>query len=127
FHVAQQLRDEEIADAASDGPHVPSLIDRLERTHRRPGESGRHDMRAADPGVVVHALDADHPVAGELVVAADLTAADKVATRAATEIIVQTDERSVALGYLGLPGAFPTTANVAADVATGPAVGDRGR
>jgi hypothetical protein len=30
-----------------------------------------------DPARVAHALDADHPIVGELVVAADLTAADE--------------------------------------------------
>jgi hypothetical protein len=43
-------------------------------------------MVAADVTEVEHALDADHPVASELIVAADLRTADYARTFAAAEI-----------------------------------------
>src|SRR5262249_51793098 len=73
---------------------------------------------ATDIGPVVIALDADHPAAGELIIAADLYAAERAAA-VRTEGL--TEDRA---------GDFlvdPDAADVAADVAAGPAEIDRWR
>jgi hypothetical protein len=85
-------------------------------------------MRGAEIGVVGHGLYADHPVAGELVIAADLTAADDVPFLAAAEVLSRSDHGTVDQAHSALFGAGRAAADVAADVATGPAVDDdRGR
>src|SRR5450631_4363603 len=84
-------------------------------------------MGATRTGPVVHALDANHPVVGELVVAADLSAASEATARAGAEIIVRNDRyERVHLCYLGLAGTLPSTTDVAADVAAGPVVNHDG-
>src|SRR6202035_583527 len=77
---------------------------------------------------VEHALDADHPPSGELVVAADLAAADKGRAVACAEIIVGNDRRAANLGDLGLFSTGPGAADVAAYIAARPIIGhDRSR
>lgn len=74
YYITQQLRGEEIADTTCHGPNVLDADFLGERVDGETRKRGRNDVRAADPTVVVHALDADHPIIGELVVATDLTA-----------------------------------------------------
>jgi hypothetical protein len=80
-------------------------------------------VRAADVTEVGHALHTGYPVATELVIAADLAAADEVGFLTCAEVIRGNDHRAADLGDLGLLGAGPAAADVPADVAAGPVVG----
>src|ERR1700748_2141886 len=84
-------------------------------------------MLAVDVAKVEHALPADTPFSGELVVAADLAATNHVAAVTRAETVVGNDRRTANLGDLGLVGMRPTAADVAADITAGPAVDHRRR
>src|ERR1700730_9865278 len=119
--VAEQLRSEQVANAASRGEDVLRSIRRGERRERRV------DVAFADIAEVEHALHADHPIAGELIVATDLGATDHVAAIAGAEIIRRNDCNAVYEADAALIGPGPATTDVAADVTAGPVVGHDGR
>src|SRR3978361_1982338 len=82
-------------------------------------------MGAADVAEVGLALNADHEISADLVIAADLAAADEGTAVTAAEVIGGNDrEERGHLGDLQLLGPSPAPADVAADVASGPVVDD---
>src|SRR6201999_531881 len=67
--VGKNLRSEQVADATGRGDGVVDAVVRDERTDREARERRRDDMRAAEVAGVSHGLYANHPVAGELIIA----------------------------------------------------------
>jgi hypothetical protein len=114
FDITQNLRREQVTHAAGDGEHVfgPGL--------REEGRECRKDLAAADVAKVEHALDAEHKIAGELIVAADLGAADYAGAFARAEVCRRRHRNATENDTgPGLVDPGPTTANISADVACG--------
>src|SRR5215510_5599553 len=112
FGVEQKLRRDQVAEASCDGS---------ERVH--PAVKRKEGIEDAETvtayiGAVEHTLNAEHPVLGELIVAADLSAADETATRKAAIII--------AIESVGEVRRHLRPADVDADIAACPKI-DRSR
>ena len=74
------MRSEQIAEATGNGEDVLGrLFTEMNVPTGKPGNAVRATCELSNVAKVEHALDANHPVPCELIVATDLGAADEVA------------------------------------------------
>src|SRR5215471_4397809 len=116
LHVAEEAIPEGIADAAGQRGKILGV-------KATPDVVEEDQVVAAAAGPVIITLDADHPSAGELIIAAALQAAEEAA---GVRVEGLTEER-IADQAVGEFPVHPKAADVAAEVTAGPTEDDRRR